>query len=66
MDIEDASSSDDETLSSNSSYRMKFDTREMKRTSIEPIQEEDESNFKPTPAQTSEKVKTLLYQQQNR
>lgn len=64
MDIEDASSSDEGSPpTSDSSYRMNFETWDMKWTAIEPIEEEDESNFKPTPAQTSEKVKQLLYSQ---
>jgi len=53
-DIEDGSSSDEETSEQERNYQINFDQKT--KTTIEPIAEEDESNFKPTPAKISEKT----------
>ena len=55
-DIEDGSSSDEqeETSHQERNYQINFDQKN--KTTIEPIAEEDESNFKPTPAKISEKT----------
>ena len=55
-DIEDGSSSEEEegVDGQDRNYQINFDQKT--KTTIEPIAEEDESNFKPTPAKVSEKT----------